>query len=310
MNWTALKAFHKIYTERQVKVIKSLSSDPYFQTFLSQGSGEIAHIKNYYYPVDGFDQSYERHHLQNFQVYEVFMHKYGLDNKRFEEDDIKKLIEIEADYLNDTLFPSRATLVETQETVRGFSHAFFKTEKYLNGKDSLVEAINDILDIQLVDNKDQQYIHKLECAKPKLIVLCENINFLRQDIMPRRERFELWYAGGRNIKKLDYADTRGLKIYYSCDWDKDGLEIYELAKDKIANLQLLSPTAQPKSIIETEHKSLWKERNNLDLISGLTYNHYSKSQISLIQTLMLKNQWIVEESNNLLKMIQNATQKD
>lgn len=265
MNWTALKAFHRIYTERQAKVIKSLSSDPYFQTFLSQGSGEIAHIKNHYYPVDGFDQSYERHHLQNFQVYEVFMHKYGLDNKRFEEDDIKKLIEIEADYLNDTLFPSRATLVETQETVRGFSHAFFKTEKYLNGKDSLVDAINDILDIQLVDNKDQQYIHKLECTKPKLIVLCENINFLRQDIMPRRERFELWYAGGRNIKKLDYADTRGLKIYYSCDWDKDGLEIYELAKDKIADLQLLSPTAEPKSIIETEHKSLWKERNNLDL---------------------------------------------
>lgn len=310
MNWTALKAFHKIYRERKTKVIKALSSDPYVQTFLSEGSGEIAHIKNNYYPLDGFNSSYELHHLNNYQKYEAFMLKYNLDNKRFEEDDINVLIRIEANHLNGTLFPTREVLVETQETVRGFSHAFFKTEKYLDGKDSLVDAINDILNVKLVDNKDQQYIHKLECIKPKLIVLCENINFLRQDIMPRRERFELWYAGGRNIKKLDYADTRGLEIYYSCDWDKDGLEIYESAKEKIPTLQLLHPTAEAKGIIETEHKSLWKDKNSLEFISGLTHSLYKKEQISLIQNLISKNQWIVEESNNLLQMIQNITQKD
>ena len=310
MNWTALKAFHKIYTEKQTKVIKSLSSDPYFQTFLSDGSGEIAHIKKNYIALEGFHSSYESHHLYNYKKYQAFMLKYNLENKRFEEDDIKKLIEIENNYLNRTLFPSRETLVETQETVRGFSHAFFKTEKYLDGKVSLVDALNDILNIKLVDNKDQQYIHKLECIKPKLIVLCENINFLRQDIMPRRERFELWYAGGRNIKKLEYADTRGLDIYYSCDWDKDGLEIFESAKEKIPTLQLLLPTAEPKSIIETEHKSLWKDRNRLEFISGLKRSNYDEEQITLIKNLIANNQWIVEESNNLLQMVLNFIQKD
>ncbi|MDX8554440.1 hypothetical protein MK851_12510 [Tenacibaculum sp. 1B UA] len=36
---------------------------------------------------------------------------------------------------------------------------------------------------------------------------------------------ELWYAGGKNVKKMDYGDTRGLPVYYSCDWDYDGLFI-------------------------------------------------------------------------------------
>lgn len=48
--------------------------------------------------------------------------------------------------------------------------------------------------------------------------------------MPRENNFELWYVGERNVPKSKYADRRGLPIYYSADWDKDGLEIFDWPK--------------------------------------------------------------------------------
>jgi hypothetical protein len=182
---------------------------------------------------------------------------------------------------------------------------FFKNEKYLDKHPSLVKAINEIFGIELLDNKSQQYLYVLQCHKPKLIILCENANFLNRDKIPRENNFELWYAGGRNVPKLKYTPEirRGLPIYYSADWDKDGLEIYELAKSFISDLKLLHPDGESKSIEQTDHKSTWINRRNPELLSGLTPELYSSKDKERIKELIRKNHWITEEGNNLKIMI-------
>jgi hypothetical protein len=137
----------------------------------------------------------------------------------------------------------RQQIIASNETLRGVSLMFFKNEKYLDNKDSLIKALKTVLEVELFANeKDQQYIYKLECHNPKLIVLCENLDFLKKPVKPREYGIELWYAGGKNVEKLKYADTRGLPIFYSCDWDYDGLFIiYPLVKEKIPSINLLTP---------------------------------------------------------------------
>lgn len=302
MNWTVLKSLNELYHHRKVKKMASLEKDSEFRLLLD--TKEIRDFDKYYEPNELlYDQYYEKRHLKNFYVYYEFLEKYDLLTKRFEEDDIKKLIELDIKNKAQTLIPSREQLIEAQETVRGFSTMFFKHDKYLDHKNSLIDAINAILDIQLVENKDQQYLYVLQCENPQTIVLCENLNFLRKDKMPRENNIELWYAGGRNVKKLKFADTRGIRIFYSADWDKDGLEIFELAKDIIPEIELLFPTGEAKSIEETDHKSLWKHPERPELLSGLNKDLYSIKYQNKIKSLIFDNTWVIEESNDLKEMI-------
>ncbi|GAB4160330.1 MAG: hypothetical protein Tsb0033_16130 [Winogradskyella sp.] len=302
MNWTVLKSLNELYHYRKVKKKASLENDSEFSLMLD--TKEIRDNDKFYVPNDElYNKYYEKHHLENFSVYYEFLEKYNLLKKRFEEDDIKKLIELETKNRAQTLIPSREQLIEAQETVRGFSTMFFKHDKYLDRKDSLIDAINTILNIKLVENKDLQYLYVLQCDNPKTIVLCENLDFLRKDKMPRANNIELWYAGGRNVKKLKYADTRRIPIFYSGDWDKDGLEIFELAKAIIPQIQLLYPTAEGKSIVDTNHSSLWKHPEKPELLSGLNKTLYPLHYQKKIKSLIKEDSWIIEESNDLKKMI-------
>ncbi len=306
MNWIVLKALHKLYETRRIKKTISLSSDPYFQMFLQ--TGEVYEVGKFYNSTDKYEGLYREKHCNKYGIYKDFLERLELDKKRFEEDDINKLIELEKKVNNDTLVPSRSELIKAQESVRGFSLMFFKNDKYLDKKDSLIDAINLILNIKLVSNKDQQYLYVLQCDDPKLIVLCENLDFLRKDKLPRENKYELWYAGGRNVPKLAYIPEirRGLPIYYSADWDKDGLEIFELAKKHIPDLELLHPNGQSKSITSTEHKSHWKYPEDPDAISGLTPSLYTERDKTLIRNLITSDHWITEEGNNLKIMIETS----
>ncbi|WP_203255964.1 hypothetical protein [Hyunsoonleella ulvae] len=304
MNWTVLKSLHQLFLDRKTKVKHSLKEDSSFQLLVS--NKEIIEVGKNYLPGLLFDSYYKKHHLNQFPIYFDFLETHNLLKKRFEEEDIKTLIELQSKKQSGNLIPSREQLIEAQETVRGFSTMFFKNDKYLDKKDSLIKAINQILDITLVENKDQQYLYILQCEKPELIVLCENLDFLRKDKMPRENNYELWYAGGKNVPKLKYADTRGLPIFYSADWDADGLEIYELAKEKIPELQLLFPTAISKSIVDTEHSSHWKNQDKPEALSNLSSHLYSEKYKAKIKKLIETNHWIIEESNDLKKMIQNS----
>ncbi|WP_298533052.1 hypothetical protein [uncultured Algibacter sp.] len=304
MNWTVLKSLHQLFLDRKTKVKHSLKEDSSFQLLVS--NKEIMEVGKNYLPGLLFDSYYKKHHLNQFPIYFDFLETHNLLTKRFEEEDIKTLIELQSKKQNSNLIPSREQLIEAQETVRGFSTMFFKNDKYLDKKDSLIRAINQILDITLVENKDQQYLYILQCKKPELIVLCENLDFLRKDKMPRENNYELWYAGGKNVPKLNYTDRRGLPIFYSADWDMDGLEIYELAKGIIPELKLLFPTAISKSIIDTEHTSHWKNPDNPEALSGLSHHLYSDDYKAKIKELIKTNHWIIEESNDLKTMVQNS----
>lgn len=303
MNWTVLKSLNELYHQRKVKKKVSLENDSEFNLLVD--TKEIRDNDKFYLPNERlYNKYYEKNHLKNFDIYYQFLDKHNLLKKRFEEADIKKLIELDTKNKEEILIPSREQLIEAQETVHGFSNMYFKNEKYLDRKDSLINAINQILEIQLVENKDQQYLYVLQCDEPKTIVLCENLDFLRKDKMPRENNIELWYAGGKNVKKLKYSDTRGIPIFYSADWDKDGLEIFELAKSIISEIELLFPTAEAKSIEDTDHKSLWKHPENPELLSGLNKTFYPANYQEKIKSLIKEDSWIVEEANDLKKMIE------
>ena len=71
--------------------------------------------------------------------------------------------------------------------------------------------------------------------RPKHL-LCENLNFLKTPRIARDNHIELWYVGGNNISNIDYIPDHKLTLplYYSCDWDYDGLKIYERLQDRFA----------------------------------------------------------------------------
>jgi uncharacterized membrane protein len=304
MNWTVLKALDKLYHNEPVSINQTLKE-----------SGEIAYLIDSLQLVmeqskqllaeDGFAGFYEKHYKANFKKYRDFLSTNNLLKRqtRFEEKDIQTLIRIK--FLRDAgdLDQLRAQLIEFDESVRGISQMFFINDKYLNNRPSLVDALKIILDISNFSNeKDQQYMYRLECDTPQHIVLCENLDFLTKPNKPRKHHIELWYAGGKNVAKLQYSKTRNLPIYYSCDWDYDGLFIiYPLVKEKIPSIQLLTPNGIAKSIAETEHRSTWQNLTKRDeLVDKAIFND---QELALIDQLITQNQWIIEESNDLLVML-------
>lgn len=309
MNWTVIKALNKIYNNGSVKRNKTLNNSAVLKNH--EQANEIRIERKDFVAIEDFNAVYESKYLEDFNRYVAFLSdkKFLKPQLKFDDSDIEVLIMLDEKIKKNTLVPSIKQLKEAQETVRGFSDMFFKNEKYLDKKDSLINAINQILGIELIENKDQQYLYVLQCKKPKLIILCENFDFLRKDKLPRANHYELWYAGGKNVPKLKYSNEirRGLPIYYSADWDKDGLEIFELVKEIIPDIQLLYPTTKSRSIEETEHKSHWKTPENPELLSGLNKEYYSLKYQNKIKELIQKDHWIVEERNDLKVMIEDIT---
>lgn len=304
MNWTVLKSLNEIYNSGRTRKKVSLEKDSTIDHLLD--TRELKESGKYLIEGAGFQDYYKKRHLKNFDTYLYFLETNDIlkPQLRFQEEDILILIDLKERMDSDQLTEIRDQIVEYEESVRGVSSMFFKNEKYLVGKDSLIKAVKKVLNITiLADDKDQQYVYVLACEKPKLIVLCENLDFLKRPSRPRKHNIELWYAGGRNITKLQYSNTKNLPIYYSCDWDFDGLDIYENVQRIFPDIKLLTPNANSKSITETEHKSHWKLRNNPSALSGLTVKIYNEHQLKLIEYLIRTNHWIIEEDNNLIDMI-------
>lgn len=299
MNWIELKALNLLYCNRQIKLNDTLTKSAEIN-YLITSLNVLEKNSKVIISLPGFNSLYEKKYQDKFTQYNAFLFKINIltPQLRIEESDIKTLIEIEGLKKEGVLNELRDQIISSNETVRGISEMFFKNEKYLDKKESLINALKNVLEVeQFANEKDQQYIYKLECHNPKLIVLCENLDFLKKPVKPREYGIELWYAGGKNVDKLKYVNTRGLPIYYSCDWDYDGVFIiYPLVKDRIPEIKLLTPNGFPKGIIETDHKSKWERRD---------VNHYflDEKHLQLIERLIENDQWIIEESNNLIEMI-------
>ncbi len=301
MNWIELKALNKLYIDEEVKLNDTLANSKEV-SYLINSLRKLDKTHKKLLALPGFAEIYQRDYLAKYNRYEVFLTETELmkPQLRFEEKDIEILIGIKEDMDNGNLEPLREQIIKNEATVRVVSLMFFKNEKYLLGKEALISAVKTLLHIkELADDKDLQYKYVLECNNPKRIVLCENIDFLKRPTLARANNIELWYVGGKNVTKLDYADTRGLPIYYSCDWDFDGLFIiYPLVKEKAPSIQLLTPNGIPKGILETEHNSKWEDIKDRNINSLLT-----SGQLHVMNELIKLNQWIIEESNDLLNML-------
>ncbi|WP_119079749.1 hypothetical protein [Chitinophaga alhagiae] len=299
MNWIELRALNNLYTNGEVKLNDTLAKSGEIN-YLINSLRIIDRSHNKLFTLHGFTEIYEKDYLEKYNHYKAFLSDNELlkHQLRFEESDIKVLMRIKEDMDTGNLLPLREQIIKKEATVRIVSLMFFKNEKYLLGKEALINAVKTLLRIEkLADDKDLQYKYVLECNNPKCIVLCENIDFLKRPTLARANNIELWYAGGKNVNKLDFSDPRGLPIYYSCDWDFDGLFIiYPLVKEKMPTIQLLTPNGAPRDIDETEHNSKWTTKGrNID--SLLT----SKQQ-KIINELIQNNQWIIEESNDVAEI--------
>lgn len=299
MNWIELRALNNLYSNGEVKINDTLAKSGEIN-YLVNSLRILDRTHNKLFVLEGFVEIYEKDYLEKYHRYEAFLSDNGLlkPQLRFEESDIQLLIGIKEDMSNGNLEPLREQIIKNEATVRIVSLMFFKNEKYLLGKKALIDAVKSLLDIEeLADDKDLQYKYVLECKDPKCIVLCENIDFLKRPTLARANNIELWYAGGMNVNKLDFSDTRGIRIYYSCDWDYHGLFIiYPLVKEKIPNIELLTPNGTPKGIIETEHNSKWENIKDRQIEYLLTAD-----QLNLMNDLIKSNQWIIEELMILLK---------
>ncbi len=248
----------------------------------------------------GFKEEYEKEHLVNFRYYQNFLTENNvlLDQSNYSETDIRTLIFIKE---------KKDDILNQQYSRKKFSALFFKEEgaKHLDENEGLETAVLKILELEKFpgkDPKDQQYKFVIDCTNPKLIVLCENIDFLLLPWVARENNIELWYAGGNNIEKLDHLPPIHLPIFYSCDWDYDGLKIYERIKNKIPQINLLFPSAvnDSKSVKSGSHKSDWKYDKPF---SNLNTSLFTQQAIDYINGLIKKKHWVEEESNDLMKML-------
>ena len=306
LSWRELKALNDLYLKRSTKA--KIQKHPYIK-FLFEQKGVIDHKPantSVLVPSAKFDSFYEEYFKDNFQVYLDFFHQYTFlqPQSNYKERDIRVLMLIAT--LKDQI-------LEQKYSRKKFSNHFFEEDaKYLVPNSSLEKAILNILGLPQfagADPKDLQYRTVLDCKKPKLIVLCENLDFLLYPDIARGNSIWLWYVGGNNIEKLDHLPAINYPIYYSCDWDYHGLIIYQRIKEKIPQIQLLYPSAveKAKSVYSKSHSSDWLYHQPF---SGLSTNknNYSTNAVQLIKELITKKQWIEEESNDLLEMVKLNTE--
>ena len=221
--------------------------------------------------------------------------------RRYTEYDIKILMFIAR---------QKEELAQNLSTIRTFSGELFKGQgsKYLENKPGLKDAVCKILgiaDFPEKDPKNLQWRFVVDCLDPEVVVLCENIAHLKNPWKTREHNIELWYVGGNNIGIIDYISPEKLSkpLFYSCDWDHDGLAIYSRIKEKLHlksfDIELLFPYNQENTlpVNSPHHKSKWKFNK---ILSGLKTGHFSNKSLQLIEKLIRENKWIEEESQDLI----------
>lgn len=329
LTWRELKAIHQLFVKGETKA--KIQENDYVNHVLKGekkfvepkfGKKEILVVNEHRKPM--FERFYRTDFLDNYNKYSKFLEELGvkvgdekrlLNYSRLKQHEIEKLIDINTVWSNSRLIELKEQVEKARENLQGVSRMFFKSQKYIqnsSNRQSLEIAVKALIGVEKFYEKDKQYLYVLHCKsrKPKAIVLCENLYFLKFPHYADENDIELWYAGGNNITKLEKVPKINHPIYYLCDWDFHGLKIYERVK-KIINtlpnnnfeINLITPNGKPKSIKETEenHSSEWLERS-VDL-SSLKEEYYTKEQRRRIQALIQENEWIEEEDNNFKELM-------
>lgn len=330
LNWIELRALYNLYIGNQVNKgainnKNSLRNHPYIKLLYNRGFIKDKIGNGKFFVKEGLNSKYDSLYKQEFidankeiifEKYYAFLKDIGVDanTTRLREIDIKRLIDIKKISTSEELVDLKNQIKVGRENRQGISKMFFKSSKYIKKATSLETAVLKLLEIDRdefyeKEDKDKQYIYKLypKSRKSRAIVLCENLYFLKFPHIVDEANIELWYAGGNNISKIERIPKFDKPILYSCDWDYDGLLIYERAKKLIEKsndgitLVLLTPNGKSEKLSETEenHSSLWQKKE--EFLCGLTPNYYTVHQQKLIQRLILDEEWIEEEGNDILK---------
>ena len=306
LTWRILKAMNNLYMKG--KIPSGKTKDSHVRYLINRKLIGLQHgNSNYLVAFERYKRYYKKNYLEDFEQYETFLH--GIDDeidgrRNFTVRDIQTLMFIQE---------QREELIKHITTRRTFSGQIFKYggSKYLENRPGLDRIVCKILDIDNFpseDPRDLQWRFVVDCPNPKLVVLCENLDFLKTPQMARKHNIELWYVGGNNTSIINHiGDDKLIKpLFYSCDWDYDGLRIFCRIKDilnsKSKDISLLYPSNLQNAlpVDSPHHKSKWND--SLEL-SGLNKAYFKKHEIELLNKLIRKNQWIEEESNDLLGML-------
>ena len=309
LTWRHLKALNQLYVDKRTDA--KITDNGYIANVLivqkrllkfKSGNNKILEV------VPKYTAFYEENFKQDFEQYAQFLQAANLEDdarRRYTEEDIRTLMFIAE---------QKEELVKNLTTIRTFSVNIFKGmgSKYLENKPGLKSAVCTLLDIEDFPEKDPknlQWRFVADCINPKAIVLCENLDRLKNPWKARETNLELWYVGGNNIGIINFIDPEKLRlpIYYCCDWDFDGLSIYSRIKHKIKSkgyeLHLLIPDVYEiaLSIDSPHHNSRWSFNK---MLSGLKQEDFSDKSINLIKQLIRDNKWIEEESLDLVKILE------
>lgn len=278
MNWQAIKQLYSVFTDGQ-------ASSDILKYPLVKRLVEMDYVRQLDRKIiiktKGFDPFYVNTFLSAFRDYEAFLSRHGLLNTNFHEDEIKNLLTVEKDV---------EIILKKKFSQKEISSRYFKDAKLLRKGSRLFEAVIKILGVETLarDEHDQQYLYVLHCKNivPKAIILCENDNKLRK---PRLDDIELWHAGGRNTAKLQFIKKPDIPIYYLCDWDNKGMEIYQDIKSTIfPQIELVVPQ-EPIQTEEVEQP--WTVHIDEKL--------FNNRALRILERLR-PNWWIEEETINHL----------
>lgn len=307
ITWKELKALDDLYRHKRTRAI--IQDHPYINYLIHERG--ILDLKpdniKVIVSTDRFEAFYEDEFKKPYEEAKRFLIENDIKptaNKGFTIEDVKTLM---------LIAENKAELKNNPTNIEDFSNEFFDTSKYLKNRTSVRKAVFKIIDIAQfpLDKKENQWRLVVDNRNPKAAIMCENKSFLKQPWIAKETQTKLWYVGGNNIAIIDDIDENDLSkpIYYSCDWDLAGLQIYLRVKAKLKernkNIHLLYPN-EPHKRISTYidyHYSHWDLTKTF---SGLVLKDFSKKELELIKTLIEKEQWIEEESFNLQQMILNV----
>jgi hypothetical protein len=273
MNWKHIKILHDYYEQKINSIKQDLLNEPLLNQYNKYG----------YFSTEQFNEYkgiYESKHLNEFFKINNFLLTNNLEDSNFEVEQLNILQQI---------YNDKEQIIETENISRKeISTKYFNGSKILKKNSKLYEAVLQILEIQNLaeDENDLQYLWILHPKfETKAVLLCENDNYIRTK--QRNDNIEIWYAGGANTNKLQFVTKSDCPKYYLCDWDNNGLTIYQRIKTKyLPEIELIIPNEPIKFL--KKPKNHWK--------SKIDYSLFSNQAIELVKYLVDNSLWIEEES--------------
>lgn len=306
LTWRVLKAMNTLYQGGKIPVGQKPHS--HLKHLKSRGLiGNPLGNSTQYIALDRYKAYYEKNFAADFERYEAFLLTIDPKADGRKTCTIRDLITLI--YIHD----QRDELKKTLTTRHTFSSNIFDYggSKYLENRPRLEKLVYKILGIEHFPSEDPKVLQwrlVVDCLNPQIVVLCENLDYLKTPSIARQHNIELWHVGGNNTANIHHISDEKLNkpLYYTCDWDYDGLRIYcnikNILREKNKEIQLCYPS-NPQSrmpVKSPHHKSEW--RHKLDF-SGLKEECFTQREIELISELIRRDEWIEEEKNDLLGMV-------